>query len=93
MFRVTNFRCLKNPPLNDDGTVNFGEEFLRKIGESYCSGQLETELAALAFWVKFTLRSNISRRKFRHLAEFLDRLNEVAFNGIHDNMDLAESMF
>jgi asparaginyl-tRNA synthetase len=59
------------------------------------SGQLEAELAALALGQVYTFgptfraeNSNTSR----HLAEFWMIEPEVAFNDIHDNMDLAEEM-
>ena len=94
MFRVTNLDA-KNPPLNDDGTVNFGEDFFGKSVNLTVSGQLEAELAALALGQVYTFgptfraeNSNTSR----HLAEFWMIEPEVAFNDIHDNMDLAESM-
>lgn len=94
MFRVTILDPL-NPPLNEDGTVNFKEDFFGKAVNLTVSGQLEAELAALALGQVYTFgptfraeNSNTSR----HLAEFWMIEPEVAFNDIHDNMDLAESM-
>jgi len=82
-------------PLNDDGTVDFKEDFFGKAVNLTVSGQLEGELAALALGQIYTFgptfraeNSNTSR----HLAEFWMIEPEVAFNDIHDNMDLAEDM-
>ena len=92
MFRVTNLDP-KNPPLNEDGTVNFKEDFFGKPVNLTVSGQLEAELAALALGQVYTFgptfraeNSNTSR----HLAEFWMIEPEVAFNDLKDNMDLTE---
>jgi asparaginyl-tRNA synthetase len=94
MFRVTTLDPL-NPPTNEDGSVNFKEDFFGKPVNLTVSGQLEAELAALALGQVYTFgptfraeNSNTSR----HLAEFWMIEPEVAFNDIHDNMDLAEDM-
>ena len=92
MFRVTNLDPI-NPPLNEDGTVDFKEDFFGKAVNLTVSGQLEAELAALALGQVYTFgptfraeNSNTSR----HLAEFWMIEPEVAFNDLNDNMDLAE---
>jgi len=92
MFRVTNLDAL-NPPLNEDGTVNYKEDFFGKAVNLTVSGQLEAELAALALGQVYTFgptfraeNSNTSR----HLAEFWMIEPEVAFNDLKDNMDLTE---
>jgi asparaginyl-tRNA synthetase len=94
MFRVSTLDP-KNPPLTEDGAVNFKEDFFGKAVNLTVSGQLEAELAALALGQVYTFgptfraeNSNTSR----HLAEFWMIEPEVAFNNIHDNMDLAEEM-
>ncbi len=94
MFRVT-VLSPKNPPLNEDGSVNFKEDFFGKETNLTVSGQLEAELAALALSEVYTFgptfraeNSNTSR----HLAEFWMIEPEMAFYDIHDNMDLAEEM-
>jgi asparaginyl-tRNA synthetase len=94
MFRVSTLDPL-NPPLNEDGTVNFKEDFFGKSVNLTVSGQLEAELAALALGQVYTFgptfraeNSNTSR----HLAEFWMIEPEVAFNDLNDNMDLAENM-
>ncbi len=92
MFRVTNLDA-KNPPLNEDGTVNFKEDFFGKPVNLTVSGQLEAELAALGLGQVYTFgptfraeNSNTSR----HLAEFWMIEPEVAFNDLQDNMNLTE---
>jgi len=94
MFRVSILDA-KNPPLNEDGTVNFREDFFGKETNLTVSGQLEAELAALALSEVYTFgptfraeNSNTSR----HLAEFWMIEPEMAFYDINDNMDLAEEM-
>jgi asparaginyl-tRNA synthetase len=92
MFRVSTLDA-KNPPLNEDGSVNFSEDFFGKQTNLCVTGQLEAELAAMALSKVYTFgptfraeNSNTSR----HLAEFWMIEPEVAFYDIHDNMDLAE---
>lgn len=92
MFHVTNFD-LNNIPKKEDGTVDYREDFFEKPVNLTVSGQLEAELAALGLGQVYTFgptfraeNSNTSR----HLAEFWMIEPEVAFNDIHDNMDLAE---
>jgi asparaginyl-tRNA synthetase len=92
MFRVTNLDPI-HPPLNEDGTVDFKEDFFGKAVNLTVSGQLEAELAALALGQVYTFgptfraeNSNTSR----HLAEFWMIEPEVAFNDLLDNMNLTE---
>ncbi len=94
MFHVTNLD-LEKLPKTEDGKVDFSEDFFSKSVHLTVSGQLEAELAALALGQVYTFgptfraeNSNTSR----HLAEFWMIEPEVAFNDIHDNMDLAEEM-
>lgn len=92
MFHVSTLDP-KNPPLNEDGTINYKEDFFGKPVNLTVSGQLEAELAALALGQVYTFgptfraeNSNTSR----HLAEFWMIEPEVAFNDLRDNMDLTE---
>lgn len=92
MFRVTTLDA-KQPPLDEDGKVNFSEDFFGTETNLTVSGQLEAELAATALSKVYTFgptfraeNSNTSR----HLAEFWMIEPEVAFNDLFDNMDLAE---
>lgn len=92
MFRVTTLND-KNPPLNEEGNVNYKEDFFGKETNLTVSGQLEAETYAMAMGKVYTFgptfraeNSNTSR----HLAEFWMIEPEVAFNDLADNMDLAE---
>lgn len=92
MFRVTNLDA-KNPPLDENGNVNYKEDFFEKETNLTVSGQLEAETYAMALGKVYTFgptfraeNSNTSR----HLAEFWMIEPEVAFNDLDANMDLAE---
>jgi asparaginyl-tRNA synthetase len=92
MFRVTTLSP-QNPPLNEEGKVNYKEDFFGKETNLTVSGQLEAETYAMALGKVYTFgptfraeNSNTSR----HLAEFWMIEPEVAFNDLWDNMDLAE---
>lgn len=92
MFRVTNLDA-KNPPLDENGNVNYKEDFFEKESNLTVSGQLEAETYAMALGKVYTFgptfraeNSNTSR----HLAEFWMIEPEVAFNDLDANMDLAE---
>ncbi|MCO5259347.1 MAG: asparagine--tRNA ligase [Crocinitomicaceae bacterium] len=94
MFHVTNLD-LNKLPKNEDGSINFNEDFFERPVNLTVSGQLEAELGALALGQVYTFgptfraeNSNTSR----HLAEFWMIEPEVAFNDLNDNMDLAEEM-
>lgn len=94
MFQVTTLP-LKTIPLTPEKDIDFSKDFFGKAANLTVSGQLEAELAALALSKVYTFgptfraeNSNTSR----HLAEFWMIEPEVAFNDIHDNMDLAEDM-
>jgi len=92
MFQVTSLP-LDNLPKNEDGSINYKEDFFGKHTNLTVSGQLEGETFAMALGQIYTFgptfraeNSNTSR----HLAEFWMIEPEVAFNDLHDNMDLAE---
>lgn len=92
MFRVSTLDE-KNPPLNEDGSVNHKEDFFGKETNLTVSGQLEAEAYAMGLGKVYTFgptfraeNSNTSR----HLSEFWMIEPEVAFNDLDDNMDLAE---
>ncbi len=94
MFQVTTLP-LNNVPLNEDGNVDFSEDFFDKPTNLTVSGQLEAELGALALGKVYTFgptfraeNSNTSR----HLAEFWMIEPEIAFADLNDDMDLAEDM-
>jgi len=92
MFRVTTLNA-KNPPLNEDGEVDFSKDFFGKETNLTVSGQLEAETYAMSLGKVYTFgptfraeNSNTSR----HLAEFWMIEPEVAFMDLDGNMDLAE---
>ncbi|WP_044400410.1 asparagine--tRNA ligase [Lacinutrix sp. Hel_I_90] len=92
MFRLTNLDA-KTPPLNEDGEVNYKEDFFGKETNLTVSGQLEAETYAMSLGKVYTFgptfraeNSNTSR----HLSEFWMIEPEVAFMDLAGNMDLAE---
>jgi asparaginyl-tRNA synthetase len=92
MFRVSVLDP-KNPPLTDNGTVDFSRDFFAKETNLTVSGQLEAELGALALSLVYTFGPTFRAENSntpRHLAEFWMVEPEMAFYDIHDNMDLAE---
>jgi asparaginyl-tRNA synthetase len=92
MFSVTTLP-LGKPPLNEDGSINFKEDFFGRATNLTVSGQLEAELGAMALSEVYTFGPTFraeNSNTARHLAEFWMIEPEVAFNDIHDNMDLAE---
>jgi asparaginyl-tRNA synthetase len=92
MFCVTTLP-LQNPPRNEDGAVNFKEDFFGRCTNLTVSGQLEAELGAMALSEVYTFGPTFRAENSntpRHLAEFWMIEPEVAFNDIRDNMDLAE---
>ncbi len=94
MFQVTTMD-LKNPKLNEEGNVDYKQDFFGKKTNLTVSGQLEAELAALAMGRVYTFGPTFraeNSNTTRHLAEFWMIEPEVAFNELTDNMDLAEDM-
>jgi len=92
MFRVSALD-MKNPPKNEDGSINYKEDFFGKETNLTVSGQLEAETFAMGLGQVYTFgptfraeNSNTSR----HLAEFWMIEPEVAFCDLDQNMDLAE---
>ena len=92
MFRVSALDP-KNPPLDENGNIDYKQDFFEKETNLTVSGQLEAETYAMALGKVYTFgptfraeNSNTSR----HLAEFWMIEPEVAFNDLDQNMDLAE---
>ena len=92
MFRVTTLDA-KNPPLTEDGKVDYKKDFFGRETNLTVSGQLEGETFAMALGKIYTFgptfraeNSNTSR----HLAEFWMIEPEMAFFDLIDNMNLAE---
>lgn len=93
MFRVTTLPMDGSAPKNEDGSINYGEDFFGKSTNLTVSGQLEGELGAMAFSDIYTFGPTFraeNSNTARHLAEFWMIEPEVAFNDLEDNMDLAE---
>lgn len=94
MFRVTTLD-LDNIPRTENGEVDFKEDFFGKSTNLTVSGQLEGELAALAFGNIYTFGPTFraeNSNTTRHLAEFWMIEPEMAFYELEDNMDLAEDL-
>tara|TARA_Y100000385_G_scaffold190759_1_gene197188 strand:- start:1262 stop:2704 length:1443 start_codon:yes stop_codon:yes gene_type:complete len=92
MFRVSALDP-KNPPLDENGNIDYKKDFFEKETNLTVSGQLEAETYAMALGKVYTFgptfraeNSNTSR----HLAEFWMIEPEVAFYDLDQNMDLAE---
>jgi asparaginyl-tRNA synthetase len=92
MFRVTTLP-FDGAPRNEDGSVNFKEDFFGKGTNLTVSGQLEGELGAMAFSDIYTFGPTFraeNSNTTRHLAEFWMIEPEMAFYDLEDNMNLAE---
>ena len=92
MFRISALDP-KNPPLDENGNIDYKKDFFEKETNLTVSGQLEAETYAMALGKVYTFgptfraeNSNTSR----HLAEFWMIEPEVAFYDLDQNMDLAE---
>ena len=93
MFRVTTLPIDGTAPKNEDGAIDFKEDFFGKSTNLTVSGQLEGELGAMAFSDIYTFGPTFraeNSNTTRHLAEFWMIEPEMAFYDIEDNMNLAE---
>ena len=91
-FHVTAFD-LEKPSKNEDGTINYKEDFFGKATNLTVSGQLEAELAAMALGDVYTFGPTFraeNSNTARHLAEFWMIEPEMAFSDLEDDMNLAE---
>ncbi len=91
-FRVTTLD-LQNPPKNENGEVDFKQDFFERESNLTVSGQLEGELAAMALSEIYTFGPTFraeNSNTTRHLAEFWMIEPEMAFYDAEDNADLAE---
>ncbi len=92
MFKVTTLP-FDNTPRNEQGAVDFKEDFFGKPTNLTVSGQLEGELAATALGDIYTFGPTFraeNSNTTRHLAEFWMIEPEMAFSDLEDNMNLAE---
>ena len=93
MFRVSTLDPA-NAPRNDEGGIDYTQDFFDRPSFLTVSGQLEAEIYATALGNVYTFgptfraeNSNTSR----HLAEFWMVEPEMAFCDLDGNMDLAEA--
>jgi asparaginyl-tRNA synthetase len=92
-FHVTSFD-LEHPSKNEDGSINYKEDFFARPTNLTVSGQLEAELGALALGDVYTFGPTFRAENSntgRHLAEFWMIEPEVAFSDLEDDMNLAEA--
>ncbi|MBF1149395.1 MAG: asparagine--tRNA ligase, partial [Cloacibacterium normanense] len=93
MFGVTNFD-LNQIPRDENGDIDFAQDFFGKKTNLTVSGQLEAETAAMGLGRVYTFGPTFraeNSNTTRHLAEFWMVEPEVAFNNLEDNIDLAEN--
>ena len=93
MFRVTTLDP-KDPPLTEDGQVDFSQDFFGCETNLTVSGQLEGETFACAFGKIYTFGPTFRAENSntpRHAAEFWMIEPEIAFADLIDDMDLAEA--
>ena len=94
MFRVTTLDP-KDPPLDENGNVDFSKDFFGQETNLTVSGQLEGESMALAFGKIYTFGPTFRAENSntpRHAAEFWMLEPEMAFADLTDYMDTAEAM-
>ncbi len=94
MFQVTTLN-LDKPARQENGAVDFTQDFFKRPTNLTVSGQLEGELGATALGDVYTFGPTFraeNSNTTRHLAEFWMIEPEVAFADLQDNMNLAEEM-
>ena len=94
MFQVTTMG-LDNIPKNQDGSIDYSEDFFGKETNLTVSGQLNLETYAFAFKNVYTFGPTFraeNSNTTRHAAEFWMIEPEMAFADLTDDMILAEAM-
>lgn len=94
MFQVTTIDP-KNPPLTENGEIDYSKDFFGKKASLTVSGQLNGETYALAFGNIYTFGPTFRAEKSntaRHAAEFWMIEPEMAFCDLNGDMDVAEDM-
>ena len=94
MFRVTTLD-LNNPPRDENGQVDYTQDFFGGSTNLTVSGQLEGETYAQAFGKIYTFGPTFraeNSNTARHAAEFWMIEPEIAFADLNDNMQLAWDM-
>jgi len=93
-FRVTTLPD-KNPPVTEEGTVDYSQDFFGKKTYLTVSGQLQGEAYASAMGRIYTFGPTFraeNSHTSRHASEFWMIEPEAAFFELEDNMDMAEEM-
>lgn len=93
-FQVTTLD-LKNPPLTEDGSIDYSKDFFNKLTNLTVSGQINGESFAMAFRNIYTFGPTFraeNSNTTRHAAEFWMIEPEIAFADLQDDMQLAEDM-
>ncbi|MDE6607218.1 MAG: asparagine--tRNA ligase [Lachnospiraceae bacterium] len=94
MFQVTTLD-MTNPPLTEDGKIDYSQDFFGKETNLTVSGQLNVETYAFAFKNVYTFGPTFraeNSNTTRHAAEFWMIEPEIAFADLKDDMLLAEAM-
>ena len=94
MFQVTTLD-LNNVPKNDEGAIDYSQDFFGKPTNLTVSGQLNGETFAQAFRNIYTFGPTFraeNSNTTRHAAEFWMIEPEIAFADLKDEMDLSEDM-
>ena len=94
MFQVTTLD-LDNLPRDEEGRIDYSQDFFGKKAGLTVSGQLEGEIMALAFRNIYTFGPTFraeNSNTARHASEFWMMEPEMAFCDLQKNMDIAEEM-
>jgi asparaginyl-tRNA synthetase len=94
MFRVTTLDA-KNPPLDDEGKVDYSNDFFGRETNLTVSGQLAVETYCMAFGNVYTFGPTFraeNSNTARHASEFWMIEPEMAFCDLDGDMDVAEDM-
>ena len=94
MFRVTTLD-MDNLPKNENGSVDYSQDFFGKSTNLTVSGQLNVETYCMAFRNVYTFGPTFraeNSNTTRHAAEFWMIEPEIAFADLKDDMRLAEDM-
>ncbi len=94
MFQVTTLD-VDNAPKNDDGLVDYSQDFFGKQAHLTVSGQLDVETYAHSFRNVYTFGPTFraeNSNTVKHAAEFWMIEPEICFADLNDDMNLAEDM-
>ena len=94
MFNITTID-MSNPPKDENGIIDFSQDFFGKPAHLTVSGQLDVETFAHAFRNVYTFGPTFraeNSNTVKHAAEFWMIEPEICFADLNDDMDLAEDM-